>query len=79
MATHSSALAWRLQWTEEPGELQSMGSTECTTDRAPTCIDVNEAVLSECSGVVWVFFCDPIISIFIYTQAMRQVKPAKYK
>ena len=59
MATHSSALAWRLPWTEEPGELQSMGSTECTTDRVPTCIDVNEAVLSECSGVVWVFFCDP--------------------
>ena len=23
--------------------------------------------------------CDPIISIFVYTQAMRQVKPAKYK
>ena len=26
MATHSSILAWRIQWTEEPGELQSMGS-----------------------------------------------------
>ena len=26
MATHSSILAWRLQWTEEPGRLQSMGS-----------------------------------------------------
>ena len=25
-ATHSSILAWRSQWTEEPGELQSMGS-----------------------------------------------------
>ena len=25
MATHSSALAWRLPWTEEPGGLQSMG------------------------------------------------------
>ena len=23
MATHSSILAWRIQWTEEPGELQS--------------------------------------------------------
>ena len=26
MATHSSILAWRLPWTEEPGRLQSMGS-----------------------------------------------------
>ena len=25
MATHSSILAWRISWTEEPGELQSMG------------------------------------------------------
>ena len=26
MATHSSTLAWRISWTEEPGGLQSMGS-----------------------------------------------------
>ena len=26
MATHSSILAWRFSWTEEPGGLQSMGS-----------------------------------------------------
>ena len=26
MATHSSILAWRIQWTEEPRGLQSMGS-----------------------------------------------------
>ena len=26
MATHSSILAWEIPWTEEPGELQSMGS-----------------------------------------------------
>ena len=25
MANHSSMLAWRIQWTEEPGGLQSMG------------------------------------------------------
>ena len=25
MATHSSILAWRIPWTEEPGELQSIG------------------------------------------------------
>ena len=26
MATHSSVLAWRIPWTEEPGGLPSMGS-----------------------------------------------------
>ena len=26
MATHSSILAWRIPWTEEPGGLQSTGS-----------------------------------------------------
>ena len=25
MTTHSSILAWRIPWTEEPGRLQSMG------------------------------------------------------
>ena len=28
MATHSSILAWKSPWTEEPGRLQSMGVTE---------------------------------------------------
>ena len=26
MATHSSILAWKISWTEEPGGLQSLGS-----------------------------------------------------
>ena len=30
MATHSSALAWEIPWTEEPGGLQSMGSQSQT-------------------------------------------------
>ena len=28
MATHSSILAWRIPWTEDPDGLQSMGSRE---------------------------------------------------
>ena len=28
MATHSSILAWKIPWTEEPGRLQSMGREE---------------------------------------------------
>ena len=34
MAPHSSTLAWKIPWTEEPGRLQSMGSLESdTTER----------------------------------------------
>ena len=31
MATHSSFLAWRILWTEEPGGLQSIGSRKSWT------------------------------------------------
>ena len=34
LAPHSSTLAWKIAWTEEPGRLQSMGSLESdTTER----------------------------------------------
>ena len=32
MATHSSVVAWRILWTEEPGGLQSMGSQRVRHD-----------------------------------------------
>ena len=31
MAPHSSTLAWKIPWTEEPGKLKSMGSLESDT------------------------------------------------
>ena len=34
MATHSSILAWRISWTDEPGRLQSMGSQRVRQDWA---------------------------------------------
>ena len=34
MATHSTVLAWRVPWTEEPGGLPSMGSQESDTTEA---------------------------------------------
>ena len=34
MAPHSSTLAWKIPWTEEPGRLQSMGSHRVGHDRA---------------------------------------------
>ena len=41
MATHSSILAWRVPWTEEPGGLQSMGSLR---------VQLNCATLTPFSG-----------------------------
>ena len=34
MAPHSSTLAWKIPWTEEPGGLQSVGSLRVGHDRA---------------------------------------------
>ena len=34
MAIHSSTLAWRIPWTEKPGELQSMGSQSDMTEHS---------------------------------------------
>ena len=34
MATHSSILAWRIPWTEEPGRLQSVGFADLNMTEA---------------------------------------------
>ena len=36
MATHSSLLAWKIPWTEQPGKLQSLGLQRDRHDRART-------------------------------------------
>ena len=36
MATHSSILAWRVLWTEEPGGLQSIGSQRAGHNQSKT-------------------------------------------
>ena len=39
MASHSSILAWRIPWTEEPGRLQSTGSHRAGHDSSDfTCV-----------------------------------------
>ena len=41
MATHSSILAWRIPWTEEPGWLQSIESQKSdTTEETALCTHV---------------------------------------
>ena len=38
MATHSSILAWKFSWTEDPGRLYSIGSQRVTTKHPYTYI-----------------------------------------
>ena len=40
MAPHSSSLAWRIPWTEEPGGLRSTGLQRVGHDRATSLMDV---------------------------------------
>ena len=55
MATHSSTLAWKIQWTEELGELQSMGSQKSDqteqlsahTNSLPTKMLISSETLSQ--------------------------------
>ena len=35
MATHSSTLAWRIPWTQEPGGVQSVGSLRVGREQSP--------------------------------------------
>ena len=42
MATHSSTLAWKIQWAEEPSRLHSMGSRRVRHDRATSLSCIGE-------------------------------------
>ena len=44
MATHSSILAWRIPWTEEPGELQSMGSQTVGHNRGTNTLTISLSI-----------------------------------
>ena len=60
MATHSSILVWRIPWTQEPGELQSMGpqmtcGSPITSDGAsPVELSV-QVNLFPCNGLCLLF------------------------
>ena len=49
MGTHSSILAWRIQWTEEPGGLWlwSRGRKESDTTEATQCAHVTESCFGD--------------------------------
>ena len=48
MATHSSVLAWRIPWTEEPGGLWSIGSQRDTTEVTQHACITNKIIKKIC-------------------------------
>ena len=52
MATHSSILAWRIPWTEEPGALQSVGSQRVGHEWATYTNIMNISCYSFCSSML---------------------------
>ena len=53
MATHSSILAWRILWTEEPGGLLSMGLHRVGHDRSDlTCMHALEKEIATHSSIL---------------------------
>ena len=49
MAPHSSTLAWKIPWTEEPGKLQSMGSLRVGLSDFTFCIGEGNGNPLQCS------------------------------
>ena len=74
MAAHSSILAWRIPWTEEPGGLQSVGSQRVRHDRATstltfhTLLGVSLAFVSSRGASV---VCVCVSNIFSFTLLVR--------
>ena len=56
MATHSSILAWRIPWTEEPGRLQSMGSQRVGLDSATDTFTFNTVTSAPFGSSIRCFF-----------------------
>ena len=58
MATHSSIVAWRISWTEEPGGLQPRGSQRVNTTEAAEHAHTSDPQLS-CRTRLWLILLRP--------------------
>ena len=53
MAPHSSTLAWKIPWTEEPSRLQSMGSLELDTTKRLHFHTLEKEMATHSSVLTW--------------------------
>ena len=66
MSNHSSILAWEIPWTEEPGQLQSMGLLGVREDLA---MEQQQAHFnSSCYNVLFLYLNDDFLGIFLITE-----------
>ena len=61
MATHSSILAWRIQWTGEPGGLQSTGLQRIMTEQLST----QEERYSDWEVEMWILLLELSLSHYV--------------
>ena len=64
MAPHSSTLAWKIPWGEEPGRLQSMGSLRVRHDGATSVFHFPQHTKSTCK--ILNFYFSLSLSLFFY-------------
>ena len=63
MATHSSVLAWKISWTEEPGRLQSMGLRRARHNWAHM-HTLSWQLCIPCSGLLLIL---PVLNLIFFT------------
>ena len=74
MATHSSILVWRIPWTEEPVELQTMGSKWLSTHATPSSpAAIKELLASHCLYMNENMISDNGVLEFFMKQVLKQL------
>ena len=73
MATHSSILAWKIPWTEEPGGLQSMGSKRVNHDWVCACTHMRTHTRKS-QGEWWAGFFPCLSCSILYICSPRVTK-----
>ena len=85
MATHSSILAWRIPWTEEPGGLQSMGWQRIRHDWATkhSSTELEKHLTLLCFLILFLFFrirCHSLLNIsFVERTSVGMIDHCSYK
>ena len=51
MASHSSILSWKISWTEEPGQLLSIGSQSRTQLKRLSTLNVHSSIIYSCQDM----------------------------
>ena len=69
MVTHSSILAWRIPWIEEPDRLQSLGSQESDTTQQLN--HHHQKSSPRTTGTSWIQSCKQTIILFCRTRELR--------